>query len=102
MKSFHYSNGTVSFRALPYPLPPQVQESLKKSAAVLRIHRLAIDTAKTKQAAKATADIYNMAMLDFDQEEELLRTYLGVQVSRPVFHSIVPKVIRSTSMQRDN
>jgi hypothetical protein len=102
MKSFQYSHGTVSFRALPYPLPPQVQEALKNSAIALRMHRLAIDTAKTKQAVKATSDIYNMATLDFDQEEELLRTYLGVPVTRPVFHSIAPKLARSTPMQRDN
>ena len=101
MKSFHYANDIVSFRALPYPLPPQVQEVLKESAAALRIRRLAIDTAKTKQAAKATADIYNMTTLAFDQEEELLRTYLGVQVSRLVFHSIAPKPARSAVLQGD-
>jgi hypothetical protein len=48
----------------------------------------AIEKAATKPAKKKAVDEYNAAFLDFEQQEELLRTYLGVEMTRPIIRSL--------------
>jgi len=89
MKSFiETSPGIVTFRALPYPLPAHTQELLKDSSAVLAALNDAIEKAATKSAKKKAVEEYNAAFLDFEQQEELLRTYIGVEVTRPIIRSL--------------
>lgn len=89
MKSFiETSPGIVTFRALPYPLPAHTQELLKDSSAVLAALNDAIEKAATKSAKKKAVEEYNAAFLAFEQQEELLRTYIGVEVTRPIIRSI--------------
>jgi hypothetical protein len=89
MKSFiETSPGIITFRALPYPLPAHTQELLKDSSAVLAALNDAIEKAATKPAKKKAVDEYNAAFLDFEQQEELLRTYLGVEMTRPIIRSL--------------
>lgn len=89
MKSFiETSPGIVTFRALPYPLPAHTQELLKDSSAVLVALNDAIEKAATKSAKKKAVEEYNAAFLDFEQQEELLRTYIGVEVTRPIIRSL--------------
>ena len=40
-----------------------------------------------ERRAKAV-DEYNAAFLDFEQQEELLRTYVGVERTRPIIRSL--------------
>lgn len=89
MKSFiETSPGIITFRALPYPLPAHTQELLKDSSAVLAALNDAIEKAATKSAKKKAVEEYNAAFLDFEQQEELLRTYIGVEVTRPIIRSL--------------
>ena len=89
MKSFiETSPGIITFRALPYPLPAHTQELLKASGAHLAALNDAIEKAATKPAKKKAVEDYNAAFLDFEQQEELLRTYVGVEVTRPIIRSI--------------
>lgn len=89
MKSFiETSPGIITFRALPYPLPAHTQELLKASGAHLAALNDAIEKAATKPAKKKAVDEYNAAFLDFEQQEELLRTYLGVEMTRPIIRSL--------------
>lgn len=89
MKSFiETSPGIITFRALPYPLPAHTQELLKASGAHLVALNDAIEKAATKPAKKKAVDEYNAAFLDFEQQEELLRTYLGVEMTRPIIRSL--------------
>ena len=89
MKSFvETSPGIITFRALPYPLPAHTQELLKASGAHLAALNDAIEKAATKPAKKKAVDEYNAAFLDFEQQEELLRTYIGVEMTRPIIRSI--------------
>jgi len=89
MKSFiETSPGIITFRALPYPLPAHVRELLKTSGAHLAALKDAIEKAATKPAEKKAVDEYNAAFLDFEQQEELLRTYLGVEMTRPIIRSL--------------
>ena len=89
MKSFvETSPGIITFRALPYPLPTHTQELLKTSGAHLAALNDAIEKAATKPAKKKAVEEYNAAFLDFEQQEELLRTYVGVEVTRPIIRSI--------------
>lgn len=89
MKSFvENSPGIVTFRALPYPLPAHTQELLKASSAHLAALNDAIEKAATKPAKKKAVDEYNAAFLNFEQQEELLRTYIGVEVTRPIIRPL--------------
>ena len=89
MKSFVENPiGIITFRALPYPLPAHTQELLKASSARLAALNDAIEKAATKPAKKKAVDEYNAAFLDFEQQEELLRTYIGVEMTRPIIRSI--------------
>lgn len=88
MKSFTVENGIATFKALPHPLPPHTQELLKASGAHLAVLNEAIEKATSKVAKKKAVDEYNAAFLDFEQQEELLRTYIGVKVSRPIIRSL--------------
>ncbi len=89
MKSFVENPiGIITFRALPYPLPAHTQELLKDSSAVLAALNDAIEKAATKPAKKKAVDEYNAAFLDFEQQEELLRTYLGVEMTRPIIRPL--------------
>ena len=89
MKSFiETSPGIITFRALPYPLPAHTQELLKASGARLAALNDAIEKAASKPAKKKAVDEYNAAFLDFEQQEELLRTYLGVEMTRPIIRSL--------------
>lgn len=89
MKSFiETSPGIVTFRALPYPLPAHIQELLKASGAHLAALNDVIEKAASKPAKKKAIDEYNAAFLDFEQQEELLRTYVGVEVTRPMIYTI--------------
>ncbi len=88
MKSFTVENGIATFKALPHPLPIQTQELLKASGAHLAVLNGAIEKATSKAAKKKAVEEYNAAFLDFEQQEEQLRTMLGVVVSRPVIRSI--------------
>lgn len=89
MKSFvETSPGIITFRALPYPLPAHTQELLKASGAHLAALNDAIEKAASKPAKKKAVDEYNAAFLDFEQQEELLRTYIGVEIIRPIIRSL--------------
>ena len=89
MKSFvENSPGIVTFRALPYPLPAHTQELLKTSGAHLAALNEAIEKATSKAAKKKAVDEYNAAFLDFEQQEELLRTYVGVEMTRPIIRPL--------------
>lgn len=89
MKSFvENSPSIITFRALPYPLPAHTQELLKASGAHLATLNDAIEKAATKSAKKKAVDEYNAAFLDFEQQEELLRTYVGIEVTRPLIHPL--------------
>ena len=89
MKSFVENPiGIITFRALPYPLPAHTQELLKASSARLAALNDAIEKAATKPAKKKAVDEYNAAFLDFEQQEELLRTYIGVEMTRLIIHSL--------------
>ncbi len=89
MKSFVENPiGIITFRALPYPLPAHTQELLKASGAHLAALNDAIEKAATKPAKKKAVEEYNAAFLDFEQQEELLRTYIGVEVTRPIIRSL--------------
>lgn len=89
MKSFiETSPGIITFRALPYPLPAHTQELLKASGAHLAALNDAIEKAVTKPAKKKAVDEYNAAFLAFEQQEELLRTYVGVEVTRPIIRPL--------------
>lgn len=89
MKSFvETSPGIITFRALPYPLPAHTQELLKASGAHLAALNDAIEKAATKPAKKKAVDEYNAAFLDFEQQEELLRTYVGVEMTRPIIRPL--------------
>lgn len=89
MKSFvETSPGIITFRALPYPLPAHTQELLKASGAHLAALNDAIEKAASKPAKKKAVDEYNAAFLDFEQQEELLRTYVGVEMTRPIIRPL--------------
>lgn len=88
MKSFTEDNGIATFMALPYPLPAHTQSLLKDSARQLVELREAAEKTLPKVPKKKAIEDYNMAVIDFDQQEELLRTFIGVSVSRPVIRSI--------------
>lgn len=88
MKSFTEDNGIATFMALPYPLPAHTQSLLKNSARRLVELREAAEKTLPKARKKKAIEAYNKAVIDFDQQEELLRTSVGVSVSRPVIHSI--------------
>lgn len=89
MKSFVENPiGIITFRALPYPLPAHTQELLKASGAHFAALNDAIEKAATKPAKKKAVEEYNAAFLDFEQQEELLRTYIGVEVTRPIIRSL--------------
>ena len=89
MKSFVENPiGIVTFRALPHPLPAHTQELLKASGAHLAALNDAIEKAASKPAKKKAVDEYNAAFLDFEQQEELLRTYVGVEMTRPIIRSL--------------
>ena len=82
------SPGIITFRALPYPLPMHTQELLKASGAHLAALNDAIEKAASKPAKKKAVDEYNAAFLDFEQQEELLRTYVGVEMTRPIIRPL--------------
>ena len=88
MKSFTEDNGIATFMALPYPLPVYTQSLLKDSARRLVELRKTAEKTLLKVPKKKAIEDYNMAVIGFDQQEELLRTFIGVSVSRPVIRSI--------------
>lgn len=88
MKSFTVEDGIATFKALPHPLPIQTQNLLKESAKHLERLREAAEKTLPKVHKAKAAEEYNAAFLDFEQQEEQLRTMIGVVVSRPVIRSI--------------
>ena len=100
MKYFTEDNGIVTYRAVPFPLPMFVQQQLKESAVRLKDLRTTMELADSAYVRRRAADKYAAAQLDLDQQEELIRAFAGVSVTRPEFVSIAPEVNRGPAPKK--
>lgn len=100
MKYCDESNGMITYRALPFPLPIFVQQQLKESA--LRLAELShlVETSSTTAEHKRAVRNYTAAQLEFEQQEELIRAFSGIEVTRPIIESIAPVTERAPIAKR--
>lgn len=91
MKNCAIAKGMITYNALSYPLPEAIQIALKRDAENLRILREeSEDRRLTLAQRKRAAKDYSEACDALDANEERLRSFSGVKVTRHVLNLVTP------------
>lgn len=71
---------TVTYKALPFPLPETEQQTLRRISEKVRKHYA---DRVNKAVGPKNADAYAQSLKELDAYVEQLRNYSGIEITRP-------------------
>lgn len=71
---------TVTYKALPFPLPETEQQTLRRISEKVRKH---YSDRVNKSVGPKNADAYAQSLKELDAYVEQLRNYSGIEITRP-------------------